>query len=78
MHLQYNDGDELAKCKTLLSKDSLYALTMSLHDFRIGSKKSCALTSLCLGDVVNALIVGSFHFFFVAAVVLGPPNRTSR
>ena len=39
---------------------------------------SCTRTSLFLGDAVRALIVGFSHFFFLAAVVLGPPNRTCR
>ena len=43
-----------------------------------GFVMSCTRTSLFLGDAVRALIVGFSHFFFLAAVVLGPPNRTCR
>ena len=42
------------------------------------SHKSCARTSLFSGDEVRALIVGFFRFFFLVAVVLGPPKRAVR
>ena len=41
-----------------------------------GGHLSCTRTSMFLGDTNNALIVGFSHFFFLAAVVIGPAKRT--